>query len=150
MSTHTIRLHRVLRSTPEKIYRAFLDADALVKWIPPNGFTAKVHHLDPKVGGGFRMSFTNFSTGKSHSFGGEYLELIPHSRLRYTDKFDDPGLAGVITVTIDLTETPFGTELNVAQEGVPSVIPAAACYLGWQESLALLAKLVEPDIPDGG
>ncbi len=150
MTTHTIRLHRVLRSSPEKIYRAFLEADALAKWIPPNGFTARVHHLDPRVGGTFKMSFTNFGTGKSHSFGGEYLELKPHTRLRYTDKFDDPNLLGVITVTVDLKDSPFGTELQVVQEGVPGIIPAEACYLGWQESLALLAKLVEPEIPDGG
>jgi uncharacterized protein YndB with AHSA1/START domain len=148
MSTHTIRLHRVLRATPERVYRAFLDADAMTKWLPPNGFTATVHHLDAKVGGTFKMSFTNFTTGKSHSFGGEYLELVPHERLRYTDKFDDPNLPGEIQVTITLKKVSCGTELNVLQEGVPGVIPEEACYLGWQESLILLAKLVEPEIPD--
>lgn len=148
MSTHTIRLHRVLRATPERVYRAFLDADALVKWLPPNGFTAKVHHMDAKVGGSFKMSFTNFTSGKSHSFGGEYLELSPHERIRYTDRFDDPNLPGVIQVTITLKKVSGGTELNVMQEGIPAVIPAEACYLGWQESLILLAKLVEAEIPD--
>lgn len=148
MSTHTIRLHRVLRSTPEKVYRAFLDADAMTKWLPPNGFTGRVHHMDPKVGGTFKMSFTNFTTGKSHSFGGEYLELVPHERMRYTDRFDDPNLPGEIQVTIALKKVSCGTEVNIVQEGVPAVIPAEACYLGWQESLALLAKLVEPEIPD--
>ena len=148
MSTHTIRLHRVVRSTPEKLYRAFLDADALSKWIPPNGFTAKVHHLDAKVGGTYRMSFTNFTTGKGHAFGGTYLELVPNERLRYTDKFDDPNLPGEIQVTINLKKVSCGTELNVVQEGVPAVIPAEACYLGWQESLVQLAMLVEPDIPN--
>jgi uncharacterized protein YndB with AHSA1/START domain len=146
MSTHTIRLHRVLRATPEKVYRAFLEADALAKWIPPYGFTAKVHHLDARVGGTFRMSFTNFTTGGSHSFGGEYLELVPHERLRYTDKFDDPNLAGVITVTVTLKKVSCGTELDIEQAGVPAVIPAEACYLGWQESLTQLAHLVEPEI----
>jgi uncharacterized protein YndB with AHSA1/START domain len=148
MSTHTIRLHRVVRSTPEKIYRAFLDADAMSKWIPPNGFTGKVHHMDAKVGGTFKMSFTNFTTGHSHSFGGEYLELVPHERLRYTDKFDDPNLPGVITVTVTLKEVSCGTELNIEQAGVPAVIPAEMCYLGWQESLTQLAMLVEPNIPN--
>jgi uncharacterized protein YndB with AHSA1/START domain len=148
MSTHTIRLHRVLRATPEKVYRAFLDADALVKWLPPNGFTAKVHHMDAKVGGSFKMSFSNFTNGKSHSFGGEYLELTPHERIRYTDRFDDPNLPGVIQVTITLQKVLLGTELNVVQEGIPAVIPAEACYLGWQESLILLAKLVEAEISD--
>ena len=148
MSTHTIRLHRVLRSTPEKIYRAFLDADALAKWISPYGFTAKVHSLDPKVGGGFRMSFTNFTTGKSHSFGGTYLELVPYERLRYTDKFDDPNLPGVLTVTVTLKKVLCGTEVNIEQAGVPAVIPAEMCYLGWQESLTQLAQLVEPEIPN--
>ena len=148
MSAHTIRLHRVLRSTPEKVYRAFLEAEALAKWIPPYGFTAKVHHLDAKVGGTFRMSFTNFTTGSSHSFGGEYLELVPHERLRYTDKFDDPNLSGVITVTVTLKKVSCGTEVSVEQAGVPAVIPAEACYLGWQESLAQLAHLVEPEIPN--
>ncbi len=148
MSTHTIRFHRVLRATPERIYRAFIDADALVKWLPPNGFTAKVHHMDAKVGGSFKMAFTNFTSGKSHSFGGEYLELTPHERIRYTDRFDDPNLPGVIQVTITLKKVSLGTELNVVQEGIPTVIPAEACYLGWQESLILLAKLVEVEIPD--
>lgn len=147
MSTHTIRLHRVVRSTPEKLYRAFLEPEALAKWIPPYGFTAKVHHLDARVGGTFRMSFTNFTSGNSHSFGGEYLELVPHERLRYTDKFDDPNLPGVITVTVVLKKVSCGTEVNIEQAGVPAVIPAEACYLGWQESLAQLAQLVEPEIP---
>ena len=146
MSTHTIRLHRVVRSSPEKVYRAFLEADALAKWIPPNGFTAKVHHLDAKVGGTFKMSFTNFTTRSSHSFGGEYLELVPHERLRYTDKFDDPNLTGVITVTVTLKKVSCGTDVNIEQAGVPAVIPAERCYLGWQESLAQLAMLVEPEI----
>jgi uncharacterized protein YndB with AHSA1/START domain len=146
--TNTIRLHRVLRSTPERIYRAFLDADALVKWMPPNGFTGKVHHLDAKVGGTYKMSFTNFTTGKSHSFGGSYLELKPDERIRHTDKFDDPNLPGEMQVTIALKQASCGTELNITQEGVPAVIPAEACYLGWQESLTLLAKLVEAEIPD--
>jgi len=146
--THTIQLHRVLRATPERIYRAFLDPDALVKWIPPNGFTGKVHHLEAKVGGTYRMSFTNFTTGKSHSFGGTYVELKPHERIRHTDKFDDPNLPGEMQVTIHLKPVSCGTELNITQEGVPSVIPAEACYLGWQESLILLAKLVEAEIPD--
>jgi len=147
MPTNTIRLHRVLRASPEKIYRAFLDADAKVKWLPPNGFTGKVHHIDPVVGGTYRMSFTNFSTGQTHSFGGRYLELLPHERLCYTDSFDDPNLPGEITVTITLKNVSCGTELNIVQDGVPDVIPAEACYLGWQESLTLLAKLVETDIP---
>jgi len=148
MSTHTIRLHRVLRTTPERIYRAFIDAEAMSKWLPPNGFTGKVHHMDAKVGGTFRMSFTNFTTGKSHSFGGEFLELTPHERIRYTDKFDDPNLPGVIHVTITMKKVSCGTDLNIVQEGVPEVIPAEACHLGWQESLALLAKLVEAEIPE--
>jgi uncharacterized protein YndB with AHSA1/START domain len=148
MSTHTIRLHRVVRSTPEKVYRAFLDADAMSKWLPPNGFTGKVHHVDARVGGDFKMSFTNFTTGKSHSFGGNYLELVPHERLRYTDKFDDPNLPGEMQVTVILTKVSCGTEVNIAQEGVPAIIPAEACYLGWQESLTQLAMLVEPDIPN--
>jgi uncharacterized protein YndB with AHSA1/START domain len=147
MSTHTIRLHRVFRATPEKIYRAFLDADAMAKWLPPHGFTCKVHHLDPKVGGGFRMSFTNFTTGGSHAFGGSYLELVPHERLRYTDTFDDPNLPGEITVTVTLKAVLCGTEVHIEQAGVPSVIPAEMCYLGWQDSLGQLANLVEPDIP---
>ncbi|HEY3757419.1 MAG TPA: SRPBCC family protein [Opitutaceae bacterium] len=147
MPTHTIRLHRVIRSSPEKIYRAFLDADAMAKWLPPHGFIGKMHHLEAKVGGTFKMSFTNFSTGTGHSFGGAYLELKPNERIRYTDKFDDPNLPGEIQVTVDLRQTPFGTELNIVQEGVPGVIPAEACYLGWQESLQLLAHVVEPEIP---
>ena len=148
MPTNTIRLHRVLRATPEQIYRAFLDADAMAKWLPPNGFTGKVHHLDAKVGGTFKMSFTNFTTGDSHSFGGEYLELTPHERIRHTDKFDDPNLPGEMRVTITLKKVSVGTELKIVQEGVPEVIPPDACYLGWQESLALLAKLVEAEIKD--
>ena len=148
MSTHTVRLHRVLRAPPERIYRAFLEADALVKWLPPNGFTAKVHHSDARVGGSFKMSFTNFSTGHSHAFGGEYLELLPHERIRYTDKFDDPNLPGEMQVTISLKQVSCGTELNIMQEGIPAVIPAEACYLGWQESLGLLALLVEAEIPN--
>lgn len=144
----TVRLHRVLATKPEKVYRAFTDPDAQTKWLPPNGFTCKVHHADVKVGGTFKMSFTNFTTGKSHSFGGEYLELVPHTRLRYTDRFDDPNLAGEITVTVTLTEVSVGTELNIVQEGIPDLIPVESCYLGWQESLANLAKLVEPDIQE--
>lgn len=150
MGTNTIRLHRVLRAAPERVYRAFLEADAMVKWMPPNGFTASVHSMDAKVGGSYKMSFTNFTTGKSHSFGGEFVELVPHERLRYTDKFDDPNLPGQIAVTITLKTVSVGTELTIVQEGVPDVIPAEACYLGWQESLALLAKLVEAEIPDQG
>jgi uncharacterized protein YndB with AHSA1/START domain len=148
MPANTIRLHRVLRATPEKVYRAFLDGDALTKWLPPNGFTGKVHHLDAKVGGSYKMSFTNFSTGKSHSFGGEYLELVPHERIRHTDRFDDPNLPGEMQTTITLKKVSCGTEVNIVQEEVPEVIPAEACYLGWQESLILLQKLVEPEIPD--
>ena len=148
MPTHTIRLHRVVRSSPEKVYRAFLDADAMGKWLPPNGFTGKVHHMDAKEGGTFKMSFTNFTTGKAHSFGGRYVELVPHERIRYTDKFDDPNLPGEIQVTVTLKKVFCGTEVNIVQEGVPAVIPAEACYLGWQESLSLLAMLVEPEIPD--
>ena len=148
MATSTIRLHRVLRATPEKVYRAFLDGDAMAKWLPPNGFTAKVHHLDAKVGGTFKMSFTNFSSGKSHSFGGEYLELVPHERVRYTDKFDDPNLPGEMQTPLTLKKVSCGTELNIVQEGVPKIIPAEACYLGWQDSLNQLEKLVELEIPD--
>jgi uncharacterized protein YndB with AHSA1/START domain len=148
MTTNTIRLHRVLRATPEKIYKAFLGPDAMAKWLPPNGFTGKVHEMDAKVGGTYKMSFTNFTTGKSHSFGGEYLELTPHERIRYTDRFDDPNLPGEMQTTVVLKQVSCGTELNIVQEGVPAVIPAEACYLGWQESLAQLAKLVEPEIPD--
>ena len=146
----TIRLHRVLRAPPERVYRAFLDPDAMVKWLPPNGFTGKVHHMDARVGGSHRMSFTNFTTGKSHSFGGAYVEMVPNERLRYTDKFDDANLPGTMQVTIEFGKVSCGTELSVTQEGVPDVIPPEACYLGWQESLALLAKLVEAEIPDGG
>ena len=145
---HTIRLHRVLRAPPARVYKAFVDADAMAKWMPPNGFTGKVHHLEAKVGGSFRMSFTNFTTGKSHSFGGEFLELTPHERVRYTDRFDDPNLPGEIRMTATFKAVSCGTELTIVQEGVPSVIPAEACYLGWQESLAQLAKLVEPEIPE--
>ena len=148
MGTNTIRLHRVIRSIPEKVYRAFLDAEAMAKRIPPNGFTGKVHQLDAKVGGSYRMSFTNFTTGRSHSFGGKYLELVPHERIRYTDKFDDPNLPGELQVTVTFKKVSVGTEVNIVQEGVPDVIPAEACYLGWQESLILLAKLVEAAIPD--
>lgn len=148
MATHTIRLHRVLRASPEAIYRAFLDPDAKAKWLPPNGFTGKVHTLDAKVGGSYRMSFTNFSTGRSHFFGGTYAELTPHERIRYTDKFEDPNLPGEMQVTINLKSVLCGTELAIVQEGVPEAIPAEMCYLGWQESLILLAKLVEAEIPD--
>ena len=148
MPTNTVRLHRVLRSTPERIYRAFLDADAMTKWLPPNGLTGKVHHLDATVGGTFKMSFTNFSTGKSHSFGGTYLELKPHTRIRYTDTFDDPNVPGEMHVTITLKQVSCGTEMTAVQEGIPEMIPVEACYLGWQESLTLLTKLVEAEIPD--
>jgi uncharacterized protein YndB with AHSA1/START domain len=146
--TNTIRLHRVLRAAPEKVYRAFLNAEAMSKWIPPHGFTCKVHHLDAKVGGTYKMAFTNFTTGKAHSFGGIYLELVPGERLRYTDKFDDPNMPGEIQVTIALKKVLVGTEVNIEQAGIPAIIPAEACYLGWQESLAQLATLVEPDIPN--
>ncbi|MEO6006082.1 MAG: SRPBCC family protein [Opitutus sp.] len=148
MMSSTIRLHRVLRTTPEKVYRAFLDADAMSRWLPPYGFLGKVHHMDAKVGGTFRMSFTNFTTGKSHSFGGDFLELVPHERIRYTDKFDDPNLPGVMQVTVNLKKVLCGTDVDIVQEGVPEMIPADACYLGWQESLAQLATLVEPEIPN--
>lgn len=147
MPTNTIRLHRVLRTTPEKIYRAFLDADAMSKWLPPNGFTGKVHHLEAKVGGTYKMSFTNFSNAQIHSFGGKFLELEPHQRIRYSDEFDDPNLPGVMQTTVSLQKVSCGTELNIVQEGVPDSIPPEACYLGWQESLTLLAKLVEVEIP---
>jgi uncharacterized protein YndB with AHSA1/START domain len=143
---HTVKLHRVLATGPEKVYRAFIEADAMAKWLPPNGFTCTVHHFDAKVGGTFRMSFRNFTTGASHSFGGEYVELVPHERLRYTDKFDDPDLPGLMQVTVTLKKVSVGTELNIVQEGVPDVIPPEACYLGWQDSLRNLAKLVEPEI----
>jgi uncharacterized protein YndB with AHSA1/START domain len=144
----TIRLHRVLRASPAKVYRAFLDADAMVKWLPPNGFTGKVDHMDARVGGTYRMSFTNFATGRGHSFGGEYVELVPDERIRRTDRFDDPNLPGEMRVTVTLTKVSVGTEVSIVQEGIPDAIPAEACYLGWQESLTLLAKLVEADIPD--
>lgn len=147
MATGTVRLHRVLRAPPERVYRAFLDADALAKWLPPHGFTAKVHHLDAQVGGTYRMSFTSLSTGASHSFGGEYLELVPHERIRHTDLFDDPNLPGTMAVTVQLKAVFCGTELDIVQEGIPELIPLPACYLGWQESLALLAMLVEAAIP---
>ena len=147
MGTNTVRLHRVLRAPPERVYKAFLDADAMAKWLPPNGFTGKVHHLDARVGGTHKMSFTNFSSGHSHAFGGKYLDLVPHERIRYTDRFDDPNLPGEMTTEVSLKKVSVGTELNVVQEGIPDAIPAEACYLGWQESLALLAKLVETEIP---
>lgn len=145
---YTIRLHRVIRTSPEKLYRAFTDADAKAKWLPPHGFTCKVHQYEPKVGGTYRMSFTNFTTGNSHSFGGEFLELVPHERLRWTDKFDDPNLPGVIRVTVTLRQVSVGTELKIEQEGLPDVIPEEGCHLGWQDSLEQLAKLVEPDIAE--
>lgn len=144
----TIKLHRVLRATPDRVYRAFLDPDAKVKWLPPNGFTARVHYSDVRVGGGYKMSFTNFTTGKSHSFGGQYTELAPNERIRYTDKFDDPGLPGEMQVTVSFRKVFCGTELHITQEGIPDAIPAEACYMGWQESLILLAQLVDPEIPD--
>ncbi len=147
MPTGTIRLHRVLRATPERVYRAFLDADAMAKWIPPYGFTCKVHHMDARVGGTYKMSFTNFAAGQGHSFGGEYRELVPPERIRYTDRFDDPNLPGEMVTTVTLKKVSCGTELEVVQEGVPEVIPVEMCYLGWQESLAQLALLVEPEIP---
>jgi uncharacterized protein YndB with AHSA1/START domain len=147
MSTNTVTLHRVLRTTADKVYRAFLDADAMAKWLPPHGFTGKVHHLDARVGGRYRMSFTNFGSGYSHSFGGEYLELVPNERIRHTDAFDDPNLPGEMQVTVSFKQVSCGTELTVMQEGIPDVIPPEACYLGWQESLTLLAQLVEAEIP---
>ena len=147
-NTNTVRFHRVLRAKPERVYRAFIDPDAMVKWLPPNGFTGKVHSMDAKVGGTYKMSFTNFSTGKSHSFGGKYLELKPGEFLRYTDKFDDANLPGEMITTISLKPVFCGTELNITQEGIPAAIPAEACYMGWQEALMLLAKLVEAEIPD--
>jgi uncharacterized protein YndB with AHSA1/START domain len=143
----TVRFHRVLQAKPERVYRAFLDADAKVKWLPPNGFTGKVHHMEARVGGSYKMSFTNFTTGQSHSWSGQYLELVPHERIRYTDKFDDPNLPGAMQVTVILKKVSVGTEVNITQEGIPDAIPAEACYLGWQESLALLAMLVEAEIP---
>jgi len=148
-ATNTVRLHRVLRASPERIYRAFLDPDAMVKWLPPHGFTGKVHQIDARVGGGYRMSFTNFGTGKSHSFGGRYIELSPNERIRYTDQFEEPGLPGEMQVTISLRAVSCGTEIDIVQEGIPAAIPLEYCYLGWQESLLMLASLVEPDIPDG-
>jgi uncharacterized protein YndB with AHSA1/START domain len=148
MGVYTIRLHRVLRATPERVYRAFLDADAMAKWIAPNGFTGKVHHMDARVGGTYKMSFTNFSTGTTHSFGGKYLELVPHERIRYTDSFDDPNMPGEIQMAVTLKKVSFGTEISIVQEGIPDVIPPEACYLGWQESLTLLGNLVEAEIPD--
>jgi uncharacterized protein YndB with AHSA1/START domain len=146
--SNTVRFHRVLRAAPEKVYRAFVDADAMAKWLPPHGFTGKVHHLDARVGGTYRMSFTNFTTGRSHAFGGKFLELVPHERIRHTDSFDDPNLPGEMQTTVTLKAVSVGTELSVVQEGLPDVIPPEACCLGWQESLTLLAQLVEPDIPD--
>ena len=148
MPTNSVRFHRVLRATPERVYRAFLDPDAMVKWLPPNGFTGKVHHADARVGGTYKMSFTNFTSGKSHSFGGEYLELVPHERIRWTDRFDDPNLPGQMKVTVSLKRVSVGTEVKIVQEGLPDLIPPEACTLGWQESLTLLAKLVEAEIPD--
>lgn len=145
---NTVRLHRVLRATPDRVYRAFLDGDAMTKWLPPNGFTGKVHHLDARVGGTYKMSFTNFTSGKSHSFGGEYLELVPNERIRHTDRFDDPNLPGEMQTTITVKKVLVGTEVNIVQEGIPDAIPTEACYLGWQESLTLLAQLVEAEIPD--
>jgi uncharacterized protein YndB with AHSA1/START domain len=146
--TGTVRLHRVFSAKPEKVYRAFLDADAMAKWLPPYGFTCKVHHMDAKVGGTFKMSFTNFTTGKGHSFGGEYLELVPNERLRYTDKFDDPNLPGEMHVTVKLKAVSVGTEVHIEQSGIPALIPTEACYLGWQQSLIQLGRLIEPDMPE--
>jgi len=148
MEGNTVRLHRVLRATPERVYKAFIDADAMAKWLPPNGFTGKVHEMDARVGGRYRMSFTNFSTGKSHAFGGEFLEMVENKRLRYSDKFEDPNLPGEMETTIDLKEVSVGTELKIEQTGIPEMIPVEACYLGWQESLKLLTMLVEAEIPD--
>ena len=145
----TVRLHRVLRAPAERVYKAFLDPDAMVKWLPPHGFTGKVHEIDLRVGGGYKMSFTNFGTGSSHSFGGTYKELVPGERIRYSDRFDDPGLPGEMSVTVELSTVMCGTELRITQEGIPPAIPVEFCYLGWQESLSLLAQLVEPNIPDG-
>jgi uncharacterized protein YndB with AHSA1/START domain len=148
MMPNSVQFHRVLRTTPDRLYRAFLDPEAMVKWLPPHGFTGKMHSMDPRVGGRYKMSFTNFTSGKSHSFGGEYLELVPGQRLRWTDRFDDPSLPGEMTVTVSLKKVSVGTEVNIVQEGIPDVIPAEACSLGWQESLTLLANLVEAEIPD--
>ena len=149
MPTGTVKLHRVLKSTPDRVYRAFLDPDAMAKWLPPNGFTGKVHSIEPRVGGTYKMSFKNFTTGESHSFGGKYLELVPNERIRHTDRFDDANLPGEMVTTITIKQVSVGVELNVVQEGIPEAIPAEACYLGWQESLTLLTQLVEPEIPDG-
>jgi uncharacterized protein YndB with AHSA1/START domain len=148
MSTNTVRLHRVLRATPERVYRASLERDAIAKWLPPNGFTCKVHHMDATIGGTYQMSFTNFTSGHGHSFGGEYLELNPHQRIRYTIRFDDPNMPGEMQTTISIVPVSCGVELNITQEGIPAVIPAEACYLGWQESLTLLAQLVEAEVRD--
>jgi uncharacterized protein YndB with AHSA1/START domain len=148
MAGNTVKLHRVLRAKPERVYRAFIDADAMAKWLPPNGFTGKVHEMDARVGGRYRMSFTNFSTGNSHSFGGEFLELVENERIRYTDKFDDPNLPGEMETTVDIKQVSVGVELNIVQTGIPEAIPAEACYLGWQESLRLLTLLVEAEVPD--
>ena len=144
----TVKLHRVLKSKPERVYKAFIDADAMAKWLPPNGFTGKVHEMDARVGGHYKMSFTNFSTGSSHAFGGEYLEIVENERIRYTDKFDDPNMPGEMETTVEIKAVSVGTELNITQTGIPDMIPVEMCYLGWQESLTLLAQLVEPEIPD--
>jgi uncharacterized protein YndB with AHSA1/START domain len=148
-TTGTVRFHRVLRATPERIYRAFIDPDALVKWLPPHGFTGRINYMDARPGGGYRMSFTNFNTGSTHAFNGTYIELTPHSRLIYMDRFDDPNLPGDMRITVNLTPVPCGTEVSITQEGIPAAIPLEFCYLGWQESLTLLTHLVEPEIPDG-
>lgn len=148
MAGNTVKLHRVLRAKPERVFKAFIDADAMAKWLPPNGFTGKVHAMDARVGGSYKMSFTNFSTGKSHSFGGDFLEIVENERLRYTDKFDDPNMPGEMETTVEIKPVSVGTELNIVQTGIPEMIPAEACYLGWQESLKLLAMLVEAEIPD--
>ena len=150
MSGNTVKLHRVVGAKPERVYKAFIDPDAMAKWLPPNGFTGKVHEMHARVGGRYKMSFTNFSTGNSHSFGGEFLELEPDKRIRYTDRFDDPSLPGEMTTTVDIREVSVGTEINITQEGIPDAIPVEASYLGWQESLTLLKLLVEPEIPDAG
>jgi uncharacterized protein YndB with AHSA1/START domain len=148
MATGTVQFHRVLRATPERIYRAFLEPDAMAKWLPPYGFTCQVHHMEPKVGGTYKMSFRNFTTGNGHSFGGEYLDLVPFETIRYSDRFDDPNLPGQMLTTVSLKQVSCGTELSIVQEGIPEAIPVEMCYLGWQQSLAQLAKLVEPEIPD--
>ncbi len=148
MTTHAVTLHRILATTPERLYRAFIDPDAMAKWLPPDGFTGKVHQSDARVGGSYRMSFSNFTTGRSHAFGGKYLELVPHERLRYTDSFEDPGLPGEMITTVTIRKVALGVELGIVQEGIPALIPAEACYLGWQQSLTLLARLVEPEIRD--